>query len=271
MRDDAPHATRWGVASLVLVVPASVLDVLITTDIPLVYFSVASALVFLHVPCAARAAWAVRAERACCLARAFLSKYFAVLLGLAYVGWALWRPAVWKWKALGAGRAVRAAGGALQRLVEQSALLVERDVQRVQSPWQRARLSWETPLLYGAMMVWLLTPMVVWGLLRAPGAWLRQTALPWLVVVPLVHFRSAVAGQDDRPALGVFLRAAGVPGMYGRACARDETLQRTLPARCRDRCRACGIAILACGQSAGRALGLEGARANASTPASCRR
>ncbi|MCP2936948.1 hypothetical protein NK983_30095, partial [Salmonella enterica subsp. enterica serovar Typhimurium] len=47
LRDDAA-ATRWGAATLTLLAPASVLDVLITTDIPLVYFSVASALLFLR-------------------------------------------------------------------------------------------------------------------------------------------------------------------------------------------------------------------------------
>lgn len=97
LRDDAA-ATRWGAATLMLLAPASVLDVLITTDIPLVYFSVASALVFLH-------AQRTRSMPAFALAGlllggAFLSKYFAVLLGLAYIVWALWRPAAWKWKGL---------------------------------------------------------------------------------------------------------------------------------------------------------------------------
>jgi hypothetical protein len=169
MRDpvDGPsQATRWGVASLTLLAPASVLDVLITTDIPLVYFSVASALVFLH---------AVRTRNlpafalaGLLLGGAFLSKYFAVLLGLAYVGWALWRPAVWKWKALGL-IVLCALPAGLYNAWWNSGHCWSNVMFNVFNRHGNARLSWETPLLYGAMMVWLLTPMVVWGIAARAG------------------------------------------------------------------------------------------------------
>jgi hypothetical protein len=222
MRDDAP-ATRWGVASLVLVVPASVLDVLITTDIPLVYFSVASALVFLH-GLRTRAAWAF-ALAGVLLGAAFLSKYFAVLLGLAYVGWALWRPAVWKWKALGL-IVLCALPAGLYNAWWNSQHCWSNVMFNVFNRHGNARLSWETPLLYAAMMIWVLTPMVVWGLVRAPSAWLRQTALPWLVVVPLGIFGLLSLVKT----IGLHWVFSFVPLVflaYGRA-VRANTLQRTL-------------------------------------------
>ena len=59
-------------------------NVLITTDTPLVFFSFFSAAVLQE---RARAALrpVVRGAPACCSGAAFLSKYFAVLLGLAYI------------------------------------------------------------------------------------------------------------------------------------------------------------------------------------------
>lgn len=183
-RDELP-ARRWGLASLMLLAPASVLDVLITTDIPLVYFSVASALVFLHaVRTRALPAFALAGLL---LGGAFLSKYFAVLLGLACIAWALWRPALWKWKGLGL-LVLCALPAGLYNAWWNSQHCWANVMFNVFNRHGNAHLSWETPLLYGAMMVWLLTPMVVWGLLRAPGNNWRQAALPWLVAVPLAVF-----------------------------------------------------------------------------------
>lgn len=184
LRDDAA-ATRWGAATLALLAPASVLDVLITTDIPLVYFSVASALLFLH-------AQRTRSMPAFALAGlllggAFLSKYFAVLLGLAYIVWALWRPAAWKWKGL-ALLVLCALPAGLYNAWWNSQHCWANVMFNVFNRHGGAGLSWQTPLMYTGMMLWLLTPMVAWRLLRAPGAWMRQAALPALVVVPLAVF-----------------------------------------------------------------------------------
>ena len=100
------------------------------------------------------------------------------------------------------------------------------DVFNVFNRHGNAHLSWETPLLYGAMMVWLLTPMVVWGLLRAPGAWLRQPALPWLVVVPLSIF-GLLSLVKTIGLHWVFSFVPLVFLLYGRSVS-DVTLQRTI-------------------------------------------
>ena len=74
-------------ALAVLLAPMNIWNVLITTDTPLLLFSVASLLVF------ARAAQQDSAKlfllSGVLLGLAFLSKYFAVLLGLAFLVWAI--------------------------------------------------------------------------------------------------------------------------------------------------------------------------------------
>lgn len=74
-------------ALLVLLVPMNVWNVLVTTDTPLVLFSVASLLVFARA--AEKGSNGLFLASGILLGLAFLSKYFAVLLGLAYLVWAI--------------------------------------------------------------------------------------------------------------------------------------------------------------------------------------
>ncbi len=74
-------------ALAVLLVPMNVWNVLVTTDTPLVLLSVASLLVFARA--ADRDSNALFVASGVLLGLAFLSKYFAVLLGLAYLAWAV--------------------------------------------------------------------------------------------------------------------------------------------------------------------------------------
>src|SRR5882672_4453871 len=70
-------------ALAVLLVPMNVWNVLITTDTPLLLFSVASILVFARA--AEKDSAALYLFSGVLLGLAFLSKYFAVLLGLAFL------------------------------------------------------------------------------------------------------------------------------------------------------------------------------------------
>jgi len=70
-----------------LLVPANVWNVLITTDTPLVLFSVLSVLCF--AAALRRESQTLYAAAGALLGLAFLSKYFAVLLGLAYLAFVL--------------------------------------------------------------------------------------------------------------------------------------------------------------------------------------
>ena len=74
-------------ALAVLLVPMNVWNVLVTTDTPLVLFSVLSLLVFAHA--AEKDSNGLFFASGILLGLAFLSKYFAVLLGLAYLAWAI--------------------------------------------------------------------------------------------------------------------------------------------------------------------------------------
>ena len=74
-----------------LLLPANVWNVLITTDTPLVLFSFLSALCFAEA--LRRESQLLYAASGVFLGLAFLSKYFAVLLGLAYLGFVLTQPA----------------------------------------------------------------------------------------------------------------------------------------------------------------------------------
>jgi hypothetical protein len=74
-------------ALAVLLLPSSVWNVLVTTDTPLVLFSLASLLAFARAADRDSNAWFLASG--VLLGLAFLSKYFAVLLGLAYLAWAI--------------------------------------------------------------------------------------------------------------------------------------------------------------------------------------
>jgi 4-amino-4-deoxy-L-arabinose transferase-like glycosyltransferase len=74
-------------ALAVLLMPVNVWNVLVTTDTPLAVFSAASLLVFARA--AQKDSAALFLASGILLGLAFLSKYFAVLLGLAYLVWAV--------------------------------------------------------------------------------------------------------------------------------------------------------------------------------------
>ncbi len=74
-------------ALAVLLMPLNVWNVLITTDTPLVLFSVASVLVFARA--AQKGSNGLFFVSGILLGLAFLSKYFAVLLGLAFLVWSI--------------------------------------------------------------------------------------------------------------------------------------------------------------------------------------
>ena len=158
---------RWWAALPTLLAPAAVWNVLITTDTPLIYFSVFSGLAWLRARnTTARDdgyGWYLLAG--VFLAGAVLSKYFVAFLGFAYLVDALWRPSRKK-----------LAGLILAYLCILPALALMA-WWNVGHCWPNfmfnfinrhgdAGLSWKTPLLYVVTMGYLLTPPVVWRLAR---------------------------------------------------------------------------------------------------------
>lgn len=181
---------RDGVALLVLLAPANVWNVLVTTDTALVYCAVLSGLAWLRAARDDAARWYVVAGLF--LAGAVLSKYFAALLGFAYLIDALRRRSVRAW-----------AGLAIAYACSVPALLL--------MAWWNSEHCWAnvmfnfvnrhgagrtgfnlvTPLLYPATLLYVLTPPALWLLLRGrpsrtDGA--AERSLLVLTAVPLLLF-----------------------------------------------------------------------------------
>ena len=168
--------TADAAALAVLLMPVNVWNVLVTTDTPLALFSVASMLAF------ARQRFFFAGVL---LGLAFLSKYFAVLLGLGYLVWAL------------AARRPRAFGLAFLGALPFGLVNL---YWNWQACWcnvmfnainrhEGAGLAWSTPALYAVMLVYVAAPLL-WF------AW-RE--------------RSRLRAAAPQPAVGVMLAAWLVP------------------------------------------------------------
>ncbi len=167
-------------ALAVLLVPMNVWNVFITTDTPLIFFSVASLLAF------ARQRFFLAGVL---LGLAFLSKYFAVLLGLSYLAWALAarRPGAFALAFLGALPA-----GLVNLYWNWQACWCNVMFNAI-NRHDDARLSWTTPALYALSLAYLAAPLLwfAWkerARLRAalPRAEVGAAVAAWLV--PLVVF-----------------------------------------------------------------------------------
>ncbi len=176
---------RWA-ALLVLLAPASVWNVFVTTDTPLVYFSALAGLAWLRATRedAGTGPWYVLAGLF--LAGAVLSKYFAAFLGFSFLVHAvlLRRPAVWRGLLI-----------AYAMVLPALALMAWWNAGHCWTNYlfnfvnrhEGAGLSWRTPLLYAATAAYLLTPPGLWLLLRR-GDTEEGRGLAVLSFVPLALF-----------------------------------------------------------------------------------
>jgi dolichyl-phosphate-mannose-protein mannosyltransferase len=174
-----------------LLLPVSVWNVLITTDIPLVFFSFASALCFRAALERRSLAW--YAAAGALLGAAFLSKYFAVLLGLAYVVHVLATPRAerdWRGLAVTVACALPFAGVNLYWNYEHcwANLMFNVYNRHGDAGW-----AWWRPALYAAVLLYLLSPPAVAQLARgrARAAWLADRDFRFfavLVALPLAVF-----------------------------------------------------------------------------------
>ena len=171
---DADTADLTGLA--VLLLPINVWNVLITTDTPLALFSVLSILAFARQRFLTAGVF---------LGLAFLSKYFAVLLGLAYLVWALAarRPAAFGLALVGA-----LPFGLVNLYWNWQACWCNVMFNAI-NRHENAAANWGTPLLYALTLAYLAAPLL-WF------AW-RQRA----------RLRTALA----RPEVGALLAAWLVP------------------------------------------------------------
>jgi hypothetical protein len=190
-RPDAQALGNWAALAW-LVAPAQVLNVLITTDTPLVLFSFAS--LAAYALAVRRRSFALCAAAGIALGLAFLSKYFAVLLALAYVAYVA---------------AIRRDGRAWRELAVVVACAVPFGLVNVAWNYEHcwanlmfnvynrhneAGFAWYRPLVFLALLAYVAGPLLVFDLARGRSAMrasLRDPAVALLAAcaaVPIAAF-----------------------------------------------------------------------------------
>lgn len=182
----------WGLASLMLLTPLFFWNVIITTDTALVFFSFFSALAYLRA--ARDDDWRYYLLSGGLLAGAVLSKYFVALLGFAYLLHALIRPSPRKWRGLLLCYGMVAPALLLMIWWNAGHCWPNYMFNFVNRHENAAGLSWSYPPTYLAMLLYVLTPPVLWHLFRQRAAlsqlWQRGDgrALLLIAIVPLLLF-----------------------------------------------------------------------------------
>ncbi len=182
----------YAAALAFLLLPVNVWNVLITTDTPLVLFSFLSALCF--AAALRRESQFLYAASGAFLGLAFLSKYFAVLLGLAYLGFVLTQPAGRRgWRGLATVVASVLPFAAINAWWNYNHcwanLLFNVYNRNDDAGWLP-----QNPLLYGLSILYMLSPVALYQLWRGRAALRKKLAEPrvrffmlaW--VVPLALF-----------------------------------------------------------------------------------
>lgn len=184
----------WIAGLCTLAVTPEWLNVLISTDTPLVLFSILSVLAYSLALRSSRVinGWYVAAG--VLLGLALLSKYFAVLLALGYLAFALVSPrAERRWPGLLIVAACAVPFVALNVWWNYGHCWAN-IMFNLYNRHERSAPSWRTPLLYLVTLAYATSPLILWQLLRRytairgaladPGVRLVAT----VVVVPLAIF-----------------------------------------------------------------------------------
>ena len=182
----------WAVL-LFWLAPINWLNTLITTDTPLIFWSVLSVALLLRAERRARmdrTAWALYALSGLALGCAFLSKYFSVVLGLTYlVYFALYRRERWAAFAL---LVLCALPGPAINVAYNMSHGWSNIMFNVYNRNEGEAFAWNKPALYAAMLVYLITPVAVWLAWKQRGALVaasrQQRLLACVVLVPLLFF-----------------------------------------------------------------------------------
>jgi 4-amino-4-deoxy-L-arabinose transferase-like glycosyltransferase len=185
----------WAVL-LYWLAPVNWLNALIATDSPLILWAAWSAAAMVRAEHAAgqgAKGWALYrlyALSGVFMAAAFLSKYFAVLLGMAYVVYfALWARARWRGLAV---MVLCALPGVAINLLWNLHHCWTNIMFNLFNRNEDAVASWDTVLSYVGMMVYLISPVLLWMAWRHRAAVRRVAAqhalLACITVIPLLLF-----------------------------------------------------------------------------------
>ena len=154
---------RLWAAVLVLLAPVNVWNVFITTDTPLIYFSVFSGLAWIRACRDDAPRWYVAAGAL--LAGAVLSKYFAAILGFAYLVDVLRRRKAGAFAGLAIAYACTLPALALM-IWWNSGHCWPNYMFNFVNRHEDAGWSLKTPLLYAVTLIYVLGPPVLWLALR---------------------------------------------------------------------------------------------------------
>lgn len=162
----------WGVL-LFWLAPLNWLNALITTDTPLMFWSLLSIACLVRAELGAKdhaPRWGRYAASGLFLGLAFLSKYFAVVLGLTYVVYfSLYRRDRWQALLL---LCICALPGPLMNVAWNASHGWANIMFNVYNRNQGSGFEWHKPVLYTGMLAYLATPGVLWLALRRRQAWL---------------------------------------------------------------------------------------------------
>ncbi|MBI4741628.1 MAG: glycosyltransferase family 39 protein [Betaproteobacteria bacterium] len=183
------RAAAW----LVLLAPADVWNVLITTDTPVILLTMLSALAYVAAQRRPSLLW--YAAAGALLGLAFLGKYFAALPGIAYLAHVLFaRRDAGRW----AGFAVlllAALPAPIYNLWWNSGHCWTNILFNFVNRHDAAGLSWQNPLLYLASLAYLATPWLLLALWRhrgevrqAVGGSIEANSAFWLAALPFGLF-----------------------------------------------------------------------------------
>ena len=184
--------TAWAIV-LFWLTPLNWLNSLITTDTPLIFWSLLSVACMVRAELRAtqdRHTFCLHALSGLFLGCAFLSKYFAVVIGLAYaVYFAIYRRDRWLGFVL---MVIAALPGPVINIAWNMSHGWANIMFNVYNRNQGEALSWDKPALYGLTWLYLLTPGAVWLIWRervALGLTLKRwPLLTTLTLVPMAFF-----------------------------------------------------------------------------------
>ncbi len=157
--------TKAALAALAfMLLPANVWGAFITTDTPLIFFCFASAFAFRLGIVRRAPGW--HALAGIFLGLAFLSKYFAVLLGLAYVAYLAFSPRGQRdWRALALVVLCSLPFAAVNLWWNYEHCWANL-MFNLYNRHDTAGWSWKTPLIYAVSVLYLLSPVTLWQLAK---------------------------------------------------------------------------------------------------------
>lgn len=194
--DGGAEMLGYAAALAWLVAPAQVLNIAITTDTPLAFFSFLSLAAFaLGVQ---RRSRALVFAAGVALGLAFLSKYFAVLLGFAYLVFTLAVRREGRWRDL----AIVAAAALPFALFNAWWNYQNCWANLLHNAYNRdTGFVWYSALVFAALVVYLSSPLLLWQLARNPGTVRAAARAPAVAALaacafaPLVVLAAASIGK----------------------------------------------------------------------------